>query len=94
MKIVKKTLIGLGCLIGLLLIAAIVLPIAFKGKIKEIVDKELSKTVNADVIFDVNNFNLSVFRNFPNVTVEVKELGVFNRAPFCTCLWWRDLMLK
>ncbi|MBI1768693.1 MAG: hypothetical protein HYR67_09995 [Bacteroidetes bacterium] len=82
MKILKKILIGFAALIGLIVIAAIVLPIVFKGKIKEMVDKEIAKTVNADVVFDVNNFSLSVFRHFPNVTVEVKELGVFNRAPF------------
>jgi len=82
MKILKKILIGFASLIGLLVIAAIVLPIIFKGKIKEKIDAEIAKQVNADVVFDVNNFSLSVFRNFPNVTVEVKELGVFNRAPF------------
>src|SRR5882672_11270916 len=82
MKILKKILMGFAALIGLIVIAAIVLPIVFKGKIKEMVDKEIAKTVNADVVFDVNNFSLSVFRHFPNITVEVKELGVFNRAPF------------
>jgi hypothetical protein len=82
MKIVKKVLIGISAFIGILIIAAIFLPIMFKGKIKEMVDQEIAKTVNADVVFDVNNFSLSVFRNFPNITVEVKELGVFNRAPF------------
>ncbi|HCW06167.1 MAG TPA: hypothetical protein DGG95_02250, partial [Cytophagales bacterium] len=82
MKIVKWILISLASLISLLVIAAVVLPIAFKGKIKEMVDQELAASVNADVVFDINNFSLSVFKNFPNVTVEVKELGVFNRAPF------------
>src|SRR5882724_5628865 len=82
MKILKKVLIGFSALVGLIIIAAIVLPIVFKDKIKAMVDKEIAKTVNADVIFDVNNFSLSVFRHFPNITVEVKELGVFNRAPF------------
>ena len=82
MKALKKILIGFSILVGLLLVAAVVLPIVFKGKIKSMVDKEIAKTINADVVFDVNNFSLSVFRHFPNVTVEVKELGVFNRAPF------------
>jgi len=82
MKILKKILIGFSALIGLLVIAAIALPILFKGKIKEMVDKEIAKTINADVVFDVNNFSLTLFKNFPNLTVEVKELGVFNRAPF------------
>lgn len=82
MKIVKKILIGLGIVVILLVAAAIVLPVIFKDDIKAAVDEQLAKSVNADVVFDVDNFSLSVFRNFPNITVEVKELGVFNRAPF------------
>ena len=82
MKIVKKILIGLSIMVVLLVVAALVLPVLFKDKIKAKVDEEITKTINADVVFDVNNFSLSVFRNFPNITVEIKELGVFNRAPF------------
>src|SRR5260221_8776468 len=82
MKIVKKILIGLSIVVVLLIVSAIVLPVLFKDKIKSKVDEEIAKTINADVIFDANNFSLSVFRNFPNITVEIKELGVFNRAPF------------
>src|SRR5258706_16105620 len=82
MKIVKKIFIGLAAVLVLIIASAMVLPILFKDKIKEMVDEEIAKTINADVIFDVNNFSLSVFRHFPNITVEVKELGVFNRAPF------------
>jgi uncharacterized protein involved in outer membrane biogenesis len=82
MKIVKKILIGLGIFIVVLVAAAIVLPMVFKDDIKAAIDKQIAKSVNADVVFDVNNFSLSLFSNFPNMTVEVKELGVFNRAPF------------
>ncbi len=82
MKIVKKILVGLGIFIVLLVAAAVVLPMIFKDDIKVAIDEQLAKSVNADVVFDVNNFSLSLFSNFPNMTVEVKELGVFNRAPF------------
>ena len=82
MKIVKRILIGLAIVIVLLVSAAIIIPIVFKDDIKAAIDKELAKTINADVVFDVNNFSLTVFKNFPNVTVEIKELGVFNHAPF------------
>ncbi len=82
MKIVKRILIGLGIFIVLLVAAAIILPIVFKDDIKAAIDKEIAKSVNADVVFDVNNFSVTLFSNFPNMTVEVKELGVFNRAPF------------
>ncbi len=82
MKIVKRILIVFGVVILLLVAAAVIIPIVFKDDIKAALDKEIAKTVNADVIFDVDNFSLSVFKHFPNVTVQIKELGVFNRAPF------------
>ncbi len=79
---IKKIFIGLSIVILLLIASAFILPVLFKDKIKAKIDEEIAKTVNADVIFDVNNFSLSVFRHFPTVTVEIKELGVLNRAPF------------
>ncbi len=79
---VKKVFIGLGILLFVLVASALILPVVFKDDIKNAIDKEIAKSVNADVVFDVNNFSLSVFRNFPNMTVQIKELGVFNRAPF------------
>ncbi|HLZ16908.1 MAG TPA: AsmA-like C-terminal region-containing protein, partial [Cyclobacteriaceae bacterium] len=82
MKIIRKILIGLSVVLAFLVVSAMILPILFKDKIKAKIDEELARTINADVVFDVNNFSLSVFRNFPNVTAEVRELGVFNRAPF------------
>src|SRR5258708_2163633 len=82
MKIVKKIFIGLAILFVVLLAAAFVLPIIFKDDIKAAIDKAIAKNVNADVVFDVNNFSLTIFRHFPNITAEIKELGVFNRAPF------------
>ena len=82
MKIIKKIVLGFVFFVVLLLAAAFILPIVFKDKIKAMVDQEIAKTINADVVFEVNNFSLSVFRHFPNITVEVKELGVFNREPF------------
>ena len=82
MKIVKKILIGFAIVILLIVAAALIIPRVFKNDIKAAIDKEIAKNINADVIFDVNNFSLTVFRHFPNITIEVKELGVFNRAPF------------
>jgi uncharacterized protein involved in outer membrane biogenesis len=81
-KALKWTFIILGGLIVLFLAAAVILPIMFKDEIKAAIDKEIAKSVNADVVFDVDNFNLTLFKNFPNVTVQMRELGVINREPF------------
>ncbi|NOT75152.1 MAG: hypothetical protein HOP08_09510 [Cyclobacteriaceae bacterium] len=79
---VKKILIGLAIFFVVLIGAAMILPVVFKDDIKAAIDKAIAENVNADVVFEVDNFSLSVFRHFPNITAEIKELGVFNRAPF------------
>ena len=81
-KPLKWTLIIIGGLFILILAAAFIIPIAFKDDIKAAIDKEIAKSVNADVVFDADNFSLSFFTNFPNVTAELNDLGVLNRAPF------------
>lgn len=78
----KKVLVGVGIFLLVIIVAAFILPIVFKDDIKSAIDKEIAKNVNADVVFDVDKFSLSLFSNFPNMTVQIDELGVFNRAPF------------
>lgn len=78
----KKILIILGIVFVVLLAAAFILPVVFKDDIKAAIDKELAKSVNADVVFDADNFSLTLFRNFPNITVEMRDFGVINREPF------------
>lgn len=82
MKWVKKIFFGVVIFVAILLAAVIILPRIYKDEIKAAIDREISKSIHADVVFDVNNFNLTLFRNFPSMTVQIDELGVFNRAPF------------
>lgn len=78
----KKALIIIGIIFVLLLAAAFILPVVFKDDIKAAIDKELAKSVNADVLYEADNFSLTLFKNFPNITAEIHDLGVINREPF------------
>ncbi|MCK6617303.1 MAG: hypothetical protein L6Q51_06640 [Cyclobacteriaceae bacterium] len=78
----KKIAIGLLIFVIVLVAAAFVLPIVFKDDIKAAIDRELAKSVNADVVFDADKFSLTLFRNFPSITVEMRDFGVINREPF------------
>jgi len=78
----RKIGIALLVLVLLLLAAALILPLIFKDDIKAAIDRELAKSVNADVVFDADKFKITLFRNFPNVTVQLADLGVINREPF------------
>lgn len=79
-KALKWTLIVLGSFFVLFLAAAVIIPALFKDDIKAAIEKEVAKSVNADVMFE--DFTLSFFSNFPNITAGLENLGVVNRAPF------------
>ncbi len=76
----KKILKISGVSFFLILLAAIVLPIIFKSEIREAVDNEIRKRVDADVYF--GDFSVTLFRNFPNLTVGLEKFGIVNHAPF------------
>ena len=79
-KGLKWILIILGSITVIFLAVAIIVPAVFKDDIKAAIEKEVAKSVNADVVFD--DFSLSFFSNFPNITAGLERLGVMNRAPF------------
>lgn len=81
-KVLKWTLIVLGSFFLIILLAAFIIPVVFKDDIRRAVDAELAKSVNADIVLDTDDFSLSLFRHFPNVTVQMENLGVINREPF------------
>lgn len=81
MKVVKKVLIGFGIFIGVLLLAAVLIPVLFKSKIVELVKKEANKQLTATVDFD-NNISLSLFRAFPNVSLGIDSLSIVNSGDF------------
>jgi hypothetical protein len=76
----KKALIIIGIIFVVLIAAAFILPIVFKDDIRAAIEKEIAKSVNADVAF--SDFSVSLFKDFPNITAEMKDFGVVNRAPF------------
>jgi hypothetical protein len=76
----KKILIIAAAVVGLLLIALILIPIFYKDKIVELVKKEANKQLNAKLEFE--DIGLSLFRNFPDFTLSIKNLTIINNPPF------------
>ncbi|MFO7978421.1 MAG: AsmA-like C-terminal region-containing protein, partial [Bacteroidales bacterium] len=65
---------------GILLILIIVLPIAFRGRIVEMVRTQVDESVEAQVSF--GDFSLSLIRNFPNLSVTVDDIRVVGITEF------------
>ncbi len=71
MKKVLRILLWL--FIGLIIALALV-PFVFKGQIQEAIRTEVNKTLNAEVDFE--NASLSVFKNFPALSISLDELSI------------------
>lgn len=76
----KKGLKITGIVVGSLLLILLLLPIAFKGKIKDIVVSQGNKMLNAQ--FDMDALNISLIRNFPNATITIKDLELWGVEDF------------
>lgn len=71
----KKFLKIFGIVVVVLLATLIILPFAFKGKIVELVKREANKQLTATVDFD-NDVSLSLFKNFPQFTIGLKDFSI------------------
>lgn len=80
MKLLKKILKITGITTLVLLLILICIPFLFGKQIKEAVKNYINQEVNADVYF--GDIGISVFSNFPNLTVTLDDFGVAGREEF------------
>ncbi|NJB82121.1 AsmA-like C-terminal region-containing protein [Wenyingzhuangia aestuarii] len=76
----KKILKGLAIFIGIVFLLLLILPFAFKGKITKIAKEQINNNVNA--VVDFQDLSISLLRSFPDVSVDLQNLSVINKAPF------------
>jgi hypothetical protein len=78
----KRAIIIFSAVVVVLIGTILTIPLLFKQEIKRVIDQALADTVNADIIWEDEDFSLTFFSNFPNLSAELNDLGVINRAPF------------
>lgn len=76
----KKFLKIIAIVVAVLLVIALVVPLALKSKVGDIVKKEANELLTAEV--DFRSLDLSLLRHFPHASVELKGLTVVCAAPF------------
>ncbi len=79
-KFFRRTLKFTGITLGVLLLLIILIPLLFGSQIKEAVKGYINDEINAEVYFE--DVGISVFKNFPNITVTLDNFGVVNKEPF------------
>ena len=76
----RKLLIGAGAFVGGLLLLLILVPMLFGGRIAARVKSEVNQSVDARV--DWRDAGLTLFRNFPNLTLRLDDLTVVGVGRF------------
>lgn len=79
MKRVAKIFLGF---LLTLFVAAIVLPMIFKDKIRELIIAEFENSTEATIYFDIDKFSLSMIKNFPDFTIGLGDFGVVGKGVF------------
>jgi hypothetical protein len=76
----KKFLIITGSILVVLILALVLIPFLFKGKIVEGIKQAANENLNATLNFE--NIGLTFFKNFPDFTLNLEKLTIVNKAPF------------
>jgi len=76
----KRIIKILSAVILAIFLLIVLIPLAFKGKIKDAVLNEANKTLNARL--DVGKISLSLLKSFPNVYVGLNDLRITGTAGF------------
>jgi|WetSurMetagenome_2_1015567.scaffolds.fasta_scaffold14582_2 hypothetical protein len=79
-KILRLTGIVISSLIVLILVAALLIPVLFRDKIKVKVQAEINSMVNAQVKF--SDYNLSLFKAFPKAAFSITDVSVIGKDKF------------
>lgn len=80
MKTLKRILLALAILVGLLIVALIAAPILFKDQIVEQVRIAANDNVNAEV--DFTDIDVSFLRSFPDINVTIEDVSVIGVDTF------------
>lgn len=78
----KRILAILGILLGLLLVAAIAIPLLFGDKLKAMAKKEMNNQLNAPSGFE--DVSISFFRNFPKLSVGLDNIYITGPEKYAT----------
>ena len=68
---IRKIIQILSIIIACVIVIALILPFAFRGKIDDLIKKEGHKVLNAE--FDFKKLDISIFKNFPTVSVTLED---------------------
>lgn len=76
----KKLLIILGSLLLIFIILLLLLPVFLRNNITDIVENQTAKYIDAKL--DIKEIDLSMFKNFPNLNVSIRDIVISGKNEF------------
>ncbi|MEZ5013654.1 MAG: AsmA-like C-terminal region-containing protein [Chitinophagales bacterium] len=80
-KYLRRTLFTLLGIFLFCILAIILVPILFEGKVKEIFIRELNKNLATEVVVDQDDIQLSLYKHFPNASLVFHDVGIRESFP-------------
>ena len=78
----RKILLGVVVILGVLVAALALAPVLFKDKLRALADKQIAQRVRAQVQYDPATIDVSLLRSFPEMTVNIRDLRVIGLDSF------------
>lgn len=76
----KKIIITLSALLGIILLILLLIPFLFKGDILQLIENQSSRYIKAEL--KIGDMNLSMFRSFPDLNVTLKNVTLTGQNAF------------
>lgn len=76
----KKALLISSGIVVVLVSALLILPVFFKGDILQIIERQASNQINAEL--KIGDMNLSMFKSFPDLNVRLKNVTITGKQKF------------
>lgn len=80
-RVLRYAFISMGIFLGVVLAAAVLVPLLFENQIKRIFINELNKNLATAVVVDEKDIDLTILKNFPDASVVFHNIGIAESVP-------------
>ena len=80
-RVLRYFFISTGIFLGVVILAAILIPLLFENQIKRIFINELNKNLATAVVVDEKDIDLTILKNFPDASVVFHNIGIAESVP-------------
>ncbi|MFZ9044353.1 MAG: AsmA-like C-terminal region-containing protein [Cyclobacteriaceae bacterium] len=78
----KKLKISIAVLVGITVVTLILVPVIYTEDIQKAIKTQVENTLDANFLFDRDEFSISMIKGFPNISVGIGDVGLTGKGVF------------